>query len=86
MDIATALLEHGAKPNVASRAGFTPLHLSAQKGHYDMTNLLIEHGGDPNRQAKVLYRHFYQFFRRQYLGKLEFNRVKLTKIPLNTLN
>lgn len=53
MDIATTLLEHGANPNEQSRAGFTPLHLSAQRGHYDMTNLLIEHGADPNKQATV---------------------------------
>ena len=53
MDIASTLLEYGAKANVESKAGFTPLHLSAQKGHYDMTNLLIEHGADPNHKAKV---------------------------------
>lgn len=54
MDTASILLEHGAKANVESKAGFTPLHLSAQKGHYDMTNLLIEHGADPNHKAKVM--------------------------------
>lgn len=53
MEIASALLEHGADANVESKAGFTPLHLSAQKGHHDMTNLLVEHGADPNHKAKV---------------------------------
>jgi len=53
MDIASTLLESGANANAESKAGFTPLHLSAQKGHYDMTNLLIEHGADPNHKAKV---------------------------------
>jgi len=53
MDIASTLLENGANANAESKAGFTPLHLSAQKGHYDMTNLLIEHGADPNHKAKV---------------------------------
>lgn len=53
MDTATILLEHGAKTNVESKAGYTVLHLSAQKGHYDMINLLIEHGADPNYKAKV---------------------------------
>lgn len=54
MDIASTLLENGANANAESKAGFTPLHLSAQKGHYDMTNLLIEHGADPNHKSKVV--------------------------------
>lgn len=53
MDIASTLLENGANANAESKTGFTPLHLSAQKGHYDMTNLLIEHGADPNHKSKV---------------------------------
>jgi len=55
MDIASILLERGADADVESKAGFTPLHLSAQKGHYDMTNLLIEHGANPNHRATVNY-------------------------------
>lgn len=62
MDIASTLLENGANANAESKAGFTPLHLSAQKGHYDMTNLLIEHGADPNHKSKV--------------GALSGNRIK----------
>lgn len=53
MDIATTLLEYNAKPNAESKAGFTPLHLSAQEGHTDMSSLLIEHGATVNHQAKV---------------------------------
>lgn len=53
MDIATTLLEYGAKANAESKAGFTPLHLSAQEGHTDMSTLLIEHKADTNHKAKV---------------------------------
>lgn len=55
MDIATTLLEYGAKANAESKAGFTPLHLSAQEGHTDMSTLLIEHQADPNHKSKVTY-------------------------------
>jgi ankyrin repeat protein len=54
MDIATTLLEYGAKANAESKAGFTPLHLSSQEGHTDMSTLLIEHQADANHKAKVL--------------------------------
>jgi len=53
MDIATTLLEYGAKANAESKAGFTPLHLSSQEGHTDMSTLLIEHQANTNHQAKV---------------------------------
>lgn len=53
MDIANTLLEYGARPNAESKAGFTPLHLSAQEGHADMSALLIEHQADTNQKAKV---------------------------------
>lgn len=53
MDIATTLLEYGAKANAESKAGFTPLHLSSQEGHTDMSTLLIEHQADTNQKAKV---------------------------------
>jgi ankyrin len=54
MDIATTLLEYGAKADAESKAGFTPLHLSSQEGHTDMSTLLIEHQADTNHKAKVL--------------------------------
>lgn len=53
MDIATTLLEYGAKASAESKAGFTPLHLSAQEGHTDMSSLLIDHNADTNHKAKV---------------------------------
>ena len=54
MDIATTLLEYGAKANAESKAGFTPLHLSAQEGHGEMSSLLIEHHAEVNQKAKVI--------------------------------
>lgn len=54
MDIATTLLEYGAKAETESKAGFTPLHLSSQEGHTDMTTLLLDHHADPNHKAKVI--------------------------------
>lgn len=59
MDIATTLLEYGAKANAESKAGFTPLHLSAQEGHTDMSTLLIEHKADTNHKAKVYIKKEY---------------------------
>lgn len=53
MDIATTLLEYGAKANAESKAGFTPLHLAAQEGHTDMATLLIDHHADVNHHSKV---------------------------------
>lgn len=55
MDIATTLLEYGAKADAESKAGFTPLHLSAQEGHVDMSSLLLEHQADANHVAKVVF-------------------------------
>lgn len=49
------LLEYGASAEVESKAGFTPLHLSAQEGHVDMTNLLLEHKSNVNHSSKVRY-------------------------------
>lgn len=54
MDIATTLLEFGAQADAESKAGFTPLHLSAQEGHSDMSSLLIEHQANSNHAAKVI--------------------------------
>ena len=55
MDIATTLLEYGAKADAESKAGFTPLHLSSQEGHIDMSSLLIDHQADTNHKAKVSF-------------------------------
>ena len=53
MDIATTLIEYGAKPDAESKNGFTPLHLASQEGHTDMVSLLLEHKADVNCKAKV---------------------------------
>lgn len=49
------LLEYGANADIESKAGFTPLHLAAQGGHADMTNLLLEHKADVNHSSKVIF-------------------------------
>jgi len=53
MDIATSLLEYGARANAESKNGFTPLHLAAQEGHTDMVSLLLENGANSNCYATV---------------------------------
>lgn len=53
MDIAALLLEHKTAANAESKAGFTPLHLSAQEGHTEMTQLLIENSANIDHAAKV---------------------------------
>lgn len=69
MDIATTLLEYGAKANAESKAGFTPLHLSAQEGHTDMSTLLIEHKADTNHKAKVGKKETMSFSTNFYIYK-----------------
>lgn len=44
---ATALLEAGADPNLASTTGNYPLHLAAMRGHQVLVDLLLAHGADP---------------------------------------
>ena len=53
MDIATSLLEYGARSNAESKNGFTPLHLASQEGHTDMVSLLLESGANANCYATV---------------------------------
>lgn len=55
MDIATTLLEYGANTNAESKAGFTPLHLSSQEGHSDMSSLLLEHNAVVDFASKVKF-------------------------------
>jgi ankyrin len=50
--MAKSLLEFGGRTDCESKAGFTPLHLAAQEGHKDMTNLLLKHGANMNAAAK----------------------------------
>jgi ankyrin len=46
------LLEYNANTNAQSTGGFTPLHLSCQDGHSDMTYLLLANNADPNIASK----------------------------------
>ena len=55
MDIATSLLEYGARSNAESKNGFTPLHLASQEGHTDMVSLLLESGANANCYATVCW-------------------------------
>jgi ankyrin len=46
------LLEYNGNTNAQSTGGFTPLHLSCQDGHADMTYLLLANHADPNIGSK----------------------------------
>jgi ankyrin repeat protein len=48
VDIARALLDAGANPNVADRDGMTPLIVACLNGSFDVAALLLEKGADPN--------------------------------------
>ena len=49
------LLEYNANTNAQSTGGFTPLHLSCQDGHSDMTALLLANHADPNISIKMSF-------------------------------
>lgn len=49
-DLADLLLDAGADPNRAARAGNTPLHLAAMRGYDDLAHLLVRFGADPHRR------------------------------------
>lgn len=55
LDVATTLLMNESDANAESKAGFSPLHLSAQEGHEEMSKLLLEHKSEINLQSKVSY-------------------------------
>ena len=48
LEIAEALLEHGADANAKQQDGITPLQEAAQNGQVEMARLLLKHGADVN--------------------------------------
>ena len=42
------MIDAGAKIDAHNAHKLTPLHLSAQNGHFDLTDLLLRAGADPN--------------------------------------
>lgn len=51
---ALMLLKSGAGPNLATDDGQTPVHVAAKHGNLQTLLLLLEDGGDPERQNKVI--------------------------------
>ncbi len=51
LPIVTALLAHGALPNVRQHGGWTPLHSAAQHGDQAMVEALLKHGADRAAQS-----------------------------------
>lgn len=47
-ELFTLLISHGADVNITDSAGWSVLHLCAEKGHMEFTKLLIENGANPN--------------------------------------
>jgi len=43
--VAELLIARGAKINISSKPGFTPLNLAQKKGHKEMVKLLVSKGG-----------------------------------------
>ena len=52
-EVVQLLLEHGAKPNLATPNGINPLHVSSRRGNDAMVQLLVDHGADINRQQHL---------------------------------
>ena len=53
MEVVKFLIENGARVNVQSELGFTPLYMAAQEHFVDMVDYLIAQGADPNIACNV---------------------------------
>ncbi|WP_198003801.1 ankyrin repeat domain-containing protein [Thioalkalivibrio sp. ALJ24] len=50
LDDVVYILEQGVDPNERLEFGQTPLHSAAWRGHADLVQTMIDHGGDVNRR------------------------------------
>ena len=50
-DVVELLLAHGARVNLKTDDGWTPLHYAAQQGYYDIVELLLAKGADVNAKT-----------------------------------
>ena len=46
------MLEHGANPQAVSLRGSTPLLMSCAYNHYDIAELVLDHGADIMKEYK----------------------------------
>jgi ankyrin repeat protein len=44
--VSRVLIDHGANVNARQRDHWTPMHISAEKGHLGIAKLLLERGAD----------------------------------------
>ena len=51
---AALLLQNDHNPDVTSKSGFTPLHISAHYGNENIAQVLLQRGADVNYSAKVI--------------------------------
>ena len=52
---AALLLQNDHNPDVTSKSGFTPLHISAHYGNENIAQVLLQRGADVNYSAKVFF-------------------------------
>jgi ankyrin repeat protein len=52
------LLKHGADPNAVDGLGWTPLHIAAERGKFNMVKQLIEAGANPHAKTVAIKERF----------------------------